>query len=280
MAGRQPAPRHHQAGVAVRDGDGHPGGHHGAAAPAGQCRRRWWRSGRRRHHPPGRSRGRAARGRAAGGARAASPDITRTGASLPPPRPAGSMPAHAGLDRSRNDGTRSGAPHHRRDRLPHHRRQPRTGRGGPRPGGARLARAAGEHGRLRPHHAHPLGSPDRHGGVDADPGRRRGPDPGLPPVAHSRGPHGPPGRELHRDGPPLPGRSAARDRGLPQLPLGRRLHHQGALPALAPRRLQGRTPEVGRPPGPAGHPRVRGRAGLLPRRRSSTAPPTSEKEHT
>ena len=50
-----------------------------------------------------------------------------------------------------------------------------------------------------------------------------------------------------------------------QLPLRRRLHHQGALPALAPRRLQGGPPEAGRPPGAPGHPRVRGGAGLLPR---------------
>ena len=188
------------------------------------------------------------------------------------------MPAHAGLDRSRDDGARSGAPHHRRDRLPHHRRRPRDLRGGARPGGARLARAAGEHGRLRAHHAHPLGPPRRHGGVHADPGRGRRPDPGLPAVAHSRGPHGPSGRELHRDGPALPGRSAPRDRGLPPLPLGRRLDHQGALPALAPRGLQGGAHEEGRPPGPAGHPRVRGGAGLLPRRHLRPRPSAGEKE--
>ena len=58
--------------------------------------------------------------------------------------------------------------------------------------------------------------------------------------------------------------AAARDRGLPALPLRRRLHHQGALPALAARDLQGRAPEAGGPPGPAGHPRVGGGAGLLP----------------
>ena len=41
---------------------------------------------------------------------------------------------------------------------------------------------------------------------------------------------------------------------------------QGAVPALAPRRLQGGAVEEGRPPGAAGHPRERRRAGLLPGR--------------
>ena len=44
--------------------------------------------------------------------------------------------------------------------------------------------------------------------------------------------------------------------------------------------LQGGPREAGWPPGPAGHPRVRGRAGLLPRRGLRAAPRDSEKEST
>ena len=91
-------------------------------------------------------------------------------------------------------------------------------------------------------------------------------------AAHPRGPDGPPGRQLHRDRPALPGRAAARDRGLPPLPLGRRLDGQGAVPALAPRGLPGGAGQEGGAPGPAGHPRERGRAGLLPRRHLRPTP--------
>ena len=62
----------------------------------------------------------------------------------------------------------------------------------------------------------------------------RSPDPGVPQAAHSRAPHRSAGRELHRYRPALPGRPAARDRGVPPLPLGGRLDPQGALPALVP----------------------------------------------
>ena len=97
-------------------------------------------------------------------------------------------------------------------------------------------------------------------------GRRRGPDPRVPPASHSRGPHRSPGRQFHRNRPPFPGHPAPRDRGLPALPLGRRLDHQGAVPPLAPRGLQERPVQEGRPPRPPGHPRERRGARVLPRR--------------
>ena len=55
-------------------------------------------------------------------------------------------------------------------------------------------------------HAHPLGPAGRHGGVDAQPGRRRGADAGLPEAAHPPRPGTVPlAGQLHRDGPALPG---------------------------------------------------------------------------
>ena len=65
------------------------------------------------------------------------------------------------------------------------------------------------------------------------------------------------------------------DRGLPPLPVGRRLDHQGAVPPLVPRGLLARPDQGRRPPGHGRHPRERGRAGLLPRRRLPAAPATT-----
>ncbi len=65
---------------------------------------------------------------------------------------------------------------------------------------------------------------------------------------------GPSRRQLDRHRPPLPGHAAPRDRGLPALPLGGRLHGQGALPALVPRHLQDGAREEGWAPRPPGHP--------------------------
>ncbi len=91
--------------------------------------------------------------------------------------------------------------------------------------------------------------------------------PRLHPRPRAEGPDRPTGRELDRDRPPLPGRPAPGHRGVPPLPLRRRLDRQGAHPPLVPRGRPGAPVKAGGPPGHGRHPRERGRAGLLPDRR-------------
>ena len=61
-------------------------------------------------------------------------------------------------------------------------------------------------------------------------------DAGVHQGAHARAAHGAAVRQLDRHRPPLPRRLPARDRGVPALPLGRRVDDQGAGPALVSRR--------------------------------------------
>ena len=68
---------------------------------------------------------------------------------------------------------------------------------------------------------------------------------GGPPRSTSSAPtcrsaHGPAVRQLDRHRSPLPGRLPAGHRELPALPVGRRVHHQGAGPALGARRRRSR----------------------------------------
>ena len=65
--------------------------------------------------------------------------------------------------------------------------------------------------------------------------------------ARARAAHGAAVRQLDRHRPALPRRLPARDRGVPALPLGRRVDDQGARPALVPGRARRRAPQ-GRPP--------------------------------
>ena len=122
----------------------------------------------------------------------------------------------------------------------------------------------GPDGPLRALDAHPLRAPGGHRGVDHEPRGGRGGHVGVPPASHPRSRHRPAGRELDRDRPPVPGRPAARDRGVLPLPLGRRLDGEGAGPPLASRRAGRGAQEAVRPPGAGRHQRERGRARLLP----------------
>ena len=150
----------------------------------------------------------------------------------------GSMPAHAGLDGSGDDRIGSVPARHRRDRQPGDRRRPDIVAEGPdlvvHATPAQLAEmddfVTAMHTRSGLLDAITTSTLTLRGG--------RSPDPGVPQAAHSRGPHRPAGRELHRHRPALPGRPAARDRGVPPLSLRGRLDGQRALPALVPRRLK------------------------------------------
>ncbi|GIT00001.1 MAG: hypothetical protein CM1200mP26_17130 [Acidimicrobiales bacterium] len=73
-------------------------------------------------------------------------------------------------------------------------------------------------------------------------------------------------RQLDRDGPTIPIALATRDRGIPALPIDRRVHHQGAGPTLAPRGPQVGARQGRRAPGYGRHPGVSGRITSLPRR--------------
>ena len=64
--------------------------------------------------------------------------------------------------------------------------------------------------------------------VGTHPGRGRTSDPRVHPGPRPEAPHRAPGRQLDRHRPPVPGRPPARDRGVPALPVGRRLDRQGA----------------------------------------------------
>ncbi len=79
----------------------------------------------------------------------------------------------------------------------------------------------------------------------------------LPAPAHHHARYGAVVRQLDRDRSPLPRRLAPRDRGVPALPLGRRVDHEGAGQAVEPGH-PGRRPAEGRgPPRPRRHPRER-----------------------
>ena len=251
-----------------RDGHRHAGGHQGPTTPAGQRPRRAGPAGRRRRRPAGRRPVPAARGRAGAGARAASPDITRPATSPPDPRRRPVACPHmlawidlemTGLDPARHTIVEIACLGHRR-RPDHHGRGSRPGRRTPRP--SSWPRWTSSCAPCTP--ARACWRTSRRSTLTLA-------DAGAQTLAFLQS-HIPEARTV-----PLAGNSIGTDRRflatqLPeiedflQLPLGRRLHHQGAVPALAPRGLQGGTREEGRPPGPAGHPRERGRAGLLPGR--------------
>ncbi len=163
-----------------------------------------------------------------------------------------------GLDPSR--------PRHRRDRDAAHRRQPRADRRGSRP---RRARHRGAARRACPtivvqmHTRSGLLDQIRASTVSLA-------EAGAQTLAFLRqhitdAAHGAAVRQLDRHRPAVPRRPAARDRGLPALPLGRRLDAQGAGQALEPGHPRRRAAQGRGPPRPRRHPRERRGAPLLPR---------------
>ena len=109
------------------------------------------------------------------------------------------------------------------------------------------------------------------------PRRGRAPDPRVHQGPRAGQGNGAAVRQLHRHRPPLSGRPAARHRELAPLPVRRRLHREGAVPALVPRRPRQGAGKEDHPPGPRRRARVGGRARLLPRSRSSCRRPPSRR---